>query len=309
MDYEKFVAEVAEKMRLHYKRKGLDYEVAVRRTDAVNREPRMVIIVCSPGMQSDASPAFYMEQCYQLFREGMEVKEIAERMADLFEEKLQSLDGSTFDKERIMTSLRMELIHAERNSVMLSKLPHRLVVDLALIYQFVVSRNEEELCSSILTNRHMKELGVTEEDLFQAAMEYRNTNAPYVIQSMKEIVEEEMPEEELEEIQKSMTVLSTKDHFYGASCILYPEVVEELSSILGEDFLLLPCSIHEWIVLPERFKIDLPEVEQFIERTNQDCLQEADVLSDHVYYYDTQKHELLVHEGGQEQNVSQLALD
>ena len=51
------------------------------------------------------------------------------------------------------------------------------------------------------------------------------------------------PEELLQAVP--MQVLSNKERFFGAACMLYPNVLEQIAGDNKEGFFILPSSIHE----------------------------------------------------------------
>ena len=49
-----------------------------------------------------------------------------------------------------------------------------------------------------------------------------------------------------------MMILTNSRKTYGACCILYPKVLEQLAERVDGDYYLIPSSVHEFILLPER---------------------------------------------------------
>lgn len=80
-------------------------------------------------------------------------------------------------------------------------------------------------------------------------------------------------EHEIKEIVDEMTVLTTRDGYHGASCILYPEAIEALSDMKDGNLMLLPCSIHEWIVLPENFLEVYEGLAELVQKINREELR------------------------------------
>lgn len=314
MDYQEFVSAFAQRMKAGYKARGMDYEISLRQVGRNNQGMGTMLVIEKPGK----SPAIFMEKYYDLFRDGADMDEMAGQLIESIEsDKLGvKLDGSDFTKDRILGNLRMELINADRNQELLARVPHRVIADLAVVYQYVAMEEGDGICTAMITNKNASIMEVTEEDLFRSAMDHRNDNAPYRIMGMRQIIEEldgqmhmeSPPGETVEEDEMEMTILGTKDGIYGASCILYPEAVDELSRRKGGNFILLPCSIHEWIVLPESCSEEHESLGQLVRHINQREVDPVEVLSDHVYHYDVQKQELSVYEGGQTQEQGQIRM-
>lgn len=49
-----------------------------------------------------------------------------------------------------------------------------------------------------------------------------------------------------EESETPLYVLTNKARLYGASCILYPNLLDSIADKLTCDFYLIPSSIHEF---------------------------------------------------------------
>ncbi|MBR5177590.1 MAG: hypothetical protein IKW90_02160 [Lachnospiraceae bacterium] len=92
---------------------------------------------------------------------------------------------------------------------------------------------------------------------------------------------------------KMMFVLTSDDKMYGAKQLLNTERMDDIAGQLGGDFVVLPSSVHESIILPNAAGIDRGELEGIVQSVNSTVLEAQDFLSDNVYCYDAQEHELL----------------
>ena len=88
-----------------------------------------------------------------------------------------------------------------------------------------------------------------------------------------------------------MYILTNTRKQYGASTILYPGLLENISEQLGEDFYLIPSSIHEFIILPSSYSPSTSELNEMVNEINENELPEDEFLSDHIYLlpYDFKK--------------------
>ena len=62
--------------------------------------------------------------------------------------------------------------------------------------------------------------------------------------------------------------------------------------MIGEDFFIMPSSIHECILVPEREAMDKNGLAQLVYEVNREVLSETDFLSDTVYHYDGETREI-----------------
>ena len=61
------------------------------------------------------------------------------------------------------------------------------------------------------------------------------------------------------------------------------------SEKLGGDFFLLPSSVHEVILIPDKPDMQYSELEKIVKEVNATQVDVKDQLSDHVYHYDAKE--------------------
>ena len=83
-----------------------------------------------------------------------------------------------------------------------------------------------------------------------------------------------------------MYVLTNSLRNLGASCILYPHVLDMAGEIIGEDFYVLPSSIHEVILVPESNAMEQMEMDEMVTEINATQVAEEEILSNHAYFYE-----------------------
>ena len=83
-------------------------------------------------------------------------------------------------------------------------------------------------------------------------------------------------------------VLTNPMRHFGASCLLYPGILEQIACQLGENFYLLPSSIHETMIVPEGQSPSLETLQEMVKEINETQMDVEEVLSDYVYYYNFQ---------------------
>lgn len=67
--------------------------------------------------------------------------------------------------------------------------------------------------------------------------------------------------------------------------MLYPDTWEKVAALIGEDFYILPSSIHELIVVPESLGMNRLQLENMVEEINQTEVEQEEILSNTVYRY------------------------
>lgn len=63
--------------------------------------------------------------------------------------------------------------------------------------------------------------------------------------------------------------------------------MDEIAEKLGGDFVVLPSSVHETIILPLNEDMDCNTLDSMIQEINAGVLDEKDKLSDHAFQYDS----------------------
>ena len=203
-------------------------------------------------------------------------------------------------------NLFIRVSSAEANKDMLANVPHQLKEDLAITYHVAVSMDEEGLSSMLIKNDLLKQYGITAEQLHEDAMKSSpRIMAPEVSSMgamMEELVEKDlfmMSPEEREMLQESIResaqmptffVVTNQQRIDGAGALFYPEVMDNLGELLGQDYFILPSSIHEMLVLPDNGEVSADELRMMVTEVNATQVAPAERLTNDVYHFDTKDH-------------------
>lgn len=114
-----------------------------------------------------------------------------------------------------------------------------------------------------------------------------------------------IPCENREPIHEADTlVLGSIDMRYGASAILGKRAWEEAASMYDSNFFILPSSIHECLAIPDLPEFITGDRESFIKyfhdmvrNVNNTVVDEYEILTYSVYYYDRQSGEISILKG------------
>lgn len=92
-----------------------------------------------------------------------------------------------------------------------------------------------------------------------------------------------------------MLVLTNRANFYGAAVVFYPGLLKSLAKCEGSGFYLIPSSIHEMILFPEKaLAASVAEVNQMIHDINLADVREEEVLSETLYHYLPETDEIVI---------------
>ena len=84
-----------------------------------------------------------------------------------------------------------------------------------------------------------------------------------------------------------LTILTNPDKYLGASLIAYPEILEQVGDRYGNDFFILPSSIHEVLLKEDDGFLSARELGAIVFDSNRspEIVNQEEVLSDSVYHY------------------------
>lgn len=295
MNYQQFVSAVEK--NLNQKMEG---GVRASRYTAVknNGTERTGVMIETPGV--NISPTIYLEEYYDQFRKGSTVEETADSLLQFYQSirREESWDCSRLlDFEEIKDRIVFKLINTEKNQDFLAGVPHRIFLDLSVVFYVLLDINCNGTAAMPVKNSHLSCWGTEEETIWAAAAANVKRLLPAEFLTMRNALAECLEPEDCpdesgnllcgpETGRDSMYVLSNRIRSYGAACIAYPHVLEMIGGILEEDFYVLPSSVHEVVIVPESAGIGCSEMEEMVREINGTQVSPEEVLSNAVYFYE-----------------------
>lgn len=255
--------------------------------------------ISAASPDSNVGPVVYLEGYFREYeKERMGIGEIAEAVYQQIMEHKDDLRDINLDNlrqwEAIRCNIYAKLINAEMNRELLEIVPHRLFLDLAVVYYIRMDGMMAGTVgsSSILIHRnHMEMWGKEEEDLYQAfAVNMRLEGKP-LFENMAVLLKRMAPQimEVLNDDGNpvlSTYILTNQCRYFGAAELLDRHIIQEIGNWLEEDFVILPSSVHETIIIPLSKAPEYSELKGMVREVNREQLDLQERLSDHVYIYD-----------------------
>lgn len=291
MTYFQFIQAVEAKMKEVL---NGDITVSIYTAGKNNGVKRQGISIAQKGI--NVSPTIYLEEYYEQFLNGFTIEHIVSDIHKIYQEvRLKK----SWNEENISTFEAIEgkvvyrLVNYEANEKLLEEIPYVPYLDLAIIFYVMLEFNDFGTAGMLIRNEHLEMWNVPQEVIYHKACENTWRLLPVEFHTMKDV---------LDELQQGITytgenilyVLTNQIRSFGASVILYDGCLEMIGKYLGDNYFVLPSSIHEVIIVPEKKApwggVGLSEMVQEINRTQVD---DEDVLSDYAYYYDCEKKKLL----------------
>lgn len=183
------------------------------------------------------------------------------------------------DKSYILKHVYYQLINATANKELLSTVPHKKFLDLAVIFRVTVDEVQDTSYTYILKEEMTKLAGLTFEELDAAAA--KNTKARGFLHiPLSEIVHIYMPG------KNQPYVLTNPEKTYGANILLFPEELAKTAYVFEEDFYLIPSSIHELMAHPVS-SIEKEYLLETLRSANADptVVKKEEVLGYRIYRY------------------------
>lgn len=238
---------------------------------------------------SNVTPTIYLESFYKQYQSGINPENILKAIADMRNAHDNDIDTPDLkfltDYESSKEKIIFKLINRENNARYLADKPHRVIADLALIYAVEVDchKNSDMNASCVITYNILEHWNITEDMLYEIAINNLQKNNPVDFIGMGELLG-------VEGDSSGMYVLTTKNRLNGSVLVLLKEEMKKIKEKIG-NFVMLPSSVHEWILIANvdiNNELELEQMTTMISEVNR-TLEPSIVLSNHIYVYDDEE--------------------
>ncbi len=198
----------------------------------------------------------------------------------------------------------------EKNKDKIEKGPYVRQMDLAITCHQLILLESEEMCTCRVTWDLLELWDLSPEELFKVAGNDSREWLPPTIEPMEDVIIGFMAEdilnsrdleleEALEEAENEylslfgvpkeripeIYVVTNSLRIQGAAVIFYSDILKQFAEKKECDLILLPSSIHEWLIIPEDCSISMEDMKSMVYDANRLVVHEEEVLSDGVYRY------------------------
>ena len=302
MRFEEFTAAVVSKIREYLPVSFANASVDLQ-TVTKNNDVKLTGLVIRSG-DSNICPTIYLEQFFQNYKNGEDMGHV---LADIADIRLRNEVGNRFDTEQITDIGRVHdkvvprLVGVKWNKELLEKRPYTIMDDLAVTYYVILNQGFDGTASVPITNELKATWDVCTAELHELALRNMTSLLPSTFQSMSAVLgamfvdgmPNGMSEDDAEQLlsemmpqEDSMFVLSNKQKLYGASAVLDKEIMRQIAERIGNDFFVIPSSVHELLIVPGKAGIEASTLSGMVKEVNASQVSEDERLSDHVYCYD-----------------------
>ena len=155
-----------------------------------------------------------------------------------------------------------------------------------ILFPPVLTPLTELLLPSVYVDTPFPDLAETERDLettgSAAAAEILRDTEPMAAAKGLEAAE---PAVEISADGPALHVLTNRRGIYGASCMLYRDIIKDFADQEETDVIILPSSIHEVLLFPDHLMFDHAFLCRTVQEINREDVSEEDVLSDRIYIF------------------------
>ena len=295
MNYDEFKKEVEAVVKDYLPDEYKDAKVSIAQVSKIGMTYDSLTVRPEGQM---AAPAANLNAFFEDYENGKPFDEVMDHIADVLQTKapehLQNMSW-LMDYDQVKDHLFIRVSNAEKNEDLVNSAPHKDIDDLVITCHIAVDQGQNGMASTVVNNDLMEHYGVSEEQLFKDAMESAPEVMPVKIDSMYNVISDMMPEVMADDMlpdapapgMNEMMIVTNQAMVNGASALFYPGVMDEISEKMGGNFVMLPSSVNEVIIVPDRG--DYRMLENMVKDINEGCVDPKEQLSDHAYHFDAKE--------------------
>lgn len=297
MSLQEFINQVVKRLKADL---GEIYQIDKNETVENNGIPKYGVRVRERGRE-ELTATFYLGEDYTRFQspEDFEacIGELKRRIDKIIGQgQAKELRTIVPDWNRIKRHIFPIVINTEKNEELMEKVIHRPFLDMTVMFRAVLGEIEEGWLYVDMDDDLLEMWNVTRQELEE--LSYANLEREggrlYSCGELKEgafngKIEEISPGTALQEI--CMYILTNEEQMYGAAQILNRQLLRKIAG--GRNLYLLPCSVHELIVLVDDGSIESGEFSKVMQDI-EISMKEETLLQEHPYYYDFARDEIRI---------------
>lgn len=293
MNYEEFKDYILDNIKSYLSKKDQDFDMKIKTIEGNSLKEVDALII--DRKDSDYITRIFLDKAYMAYREEGDMEPVLEDIAETLRrsgQKLKKIEAIDFESlEGVKDRLSVQVLNGNWNQDKLRAIAHRRIpeTDLAVVYRIEVASNSNGLESIKVTNKMLENWGISEDQLYQAALEQNMKKYPFIITDFSQffLMEDPVPGKFPDKMRgNEFYCLTNGNTVNGAAAILYPDLLKSIGDKFQSNYFILPSSIHEVLLLKDDGKKGVKELQEMVESVNRESVPESDVLSDHVYAYD-----------------------
>lgn len=185
-------------------------------------------------------------------------------------------------------SLFVKLVNTERNESLIEQSISKEFLDLSAVVRVVLKMDKEGISSMVLSKGAAEILGMTEEEIYAAALANTLRLFPTKLMNLGRYVEMSIGGKlTLGEDEVTAYILTNQKKVDGAFYLMSQELVGAIAEMLEDDLYILPSSVNEvLLVRASEVKDGVDGLKAMVRDVNETIVAEKEILSYSVYHYD-----------------------
>lgn len=280
---------------------GNNSNVRIEKVNKNNETSRTALVIISHG--KTCSPSIYLENYLNRHFLGESFDELCREIFDLYEQakdvKESGMHTTVQDicnYNKVKDRICMKLVNAEKNRN-LPNIPCDEFSDLQTVFYILLDKN---VSTMTITHEIMNMWEVSVCDLYKAAVKNTPKMLKGIVASLQHLYMQEITggfhsSFGLSDSDEEYTIKKEKDLMYvatnetkcfGASVIFYKNLLADFADVIGDDFYILPSSVHEVIFVPAAsFPGGSIDLKNLVKEINCTEVSEDETLSNNIYFY------------------------
>lgn len=258
---------------------------------------------------SNTAPLLELSSYYEKYMKSHNIEDMLREIAATYYEKdvhAPVINVDDFRYENIKNKIFVEVCNAKKNQKELENAPHEIREDLAERYYVEYMMSEVEIGRIHIHNGHLQLWNISAETLKKQAWDNMKYVSNYKIMSMKELASEylEMENEEIKENASEIYMLSNENALSGAAYMFDDDVMQLIAKKLEDDLVIIPASINEVLIISKGSAEEqgtFSDLKRVVEDINRNCLSPEEFLSDEIYLYEKDTHQLAILDTNEQQ--------
>ena len=281
MDYNEFKNRLIEAVREKLEGEAEASFVTRRKNNQTEKEG-----ICVQKPDGTQQTIIYLGELYQIYEKTADMERLAEKIIFIFR-RAGNMPGANIlnDWEAVKDHVWIRLVKRDWNKEKLENWIYRDYLDFAVVLAVEMETEEGSPISTSVEKNALKFWGVSEEEIYEKAMEnmYREN---YYILPIDIFLPENYPAGEIK-----MHILLRESRDFGAGLLLREDILHQFAEEQGGSLYILPSSVHDLVLIKQEEDIDVCKLKEVVQQVNGDssAVNPEEILSDSVYVYDREQ--------------------
>ena len=252
----------------------------------------------------EITPVVNLDKVYERI-ENYEPDEAVKETADVYLEAMNDMKHDYIVEMRDQFAEKMEDYDSVKESLFLapvclpeqnniSGIPHIMKADLPFVAKCNLMSDSEQSINFLVRNEMLEKWGVSKDEVFEQAAKTTEKVRGIKIDHIEDLIfggKSDLSEES--ENRVGLLVVTNDNSTEGAGALFADGVLDRVADQVEGNYYVIPSSIHEVIVVPEKNYPGSPdnavvELNDMVDQVNDAIVIPEDTLADETYHYDAE---------------------